>query len=128
MFNSEYIMESQDESLRLELKVDPEILIEKASWAGIKPGMRVADLGCGPGKTTYHLNKLVQPNGSVVGVDISEHRIEYALSKYQDVGLEFCLGDIRKSMDHIGSFDFIWLRFVLEHFRKNSFEIVKNIT
>ena len=127
MSNSEYIMESQDESLRLELKADPEILIEEASWAGIKPGMRVADLGCGPGKTTYHLNKFVQPNGSAVGVDISSQRIEYAQAHYQDVGLEFRLGDIRKSLDHLGLFDFIWTRFVLEHFRKNSFDIVKNI-
>lgn len=127
MFNSEYIMESQDESLRLELKVDPEILIEEASWAGIKPGMRVADLGCGPGKTTYHLNKFVQPNGSAVGVDISNQRIEYAQAHYQEVGLEFYLGDIRKSLDHLGLFDFIWIRFVLEHFQKNSFDIVKNI-
>ena len=86
MSNSEYIMESQDESLRLELKADPEILIEEASWAGIKPGMRVADLGCGPGKTNYHLNKFVQPNGSAVGVDISNQRIEYAQAHYQDVG------------------------------------------
>jgi len=31
-------------------------------------------------------------------------------------------------LDHLGLFDFIWMRFVLEHFRRNSFEIVKNIT
>lgn len=127
MSNSEYLMESPDEALRLDLKADPQILVKEATWAGIKPGMRVADLGCGPGKTTYHLNKLVQPNGSVTGIDISKQRIEYAQSNYQDVGLEFHLGDIRKPLDHIGSFDFIWIRFVLEHFRKNSFDIVKNI-
>jgi ubiquinone/menaquinone biosynthesis C-methylase UbiE len=128
MSNSEYLMESPDEALRLDLKADPQILIKEAIWAGIKPGMRVADLGCGPGKTTYYLNQLVQPNGSAVGVDISKQRIEYAQLHYQDVGLEFLLGDIRKSLNHIGLFDFIWIRFVLEHFRKNSFDIVKNVT
>jgi len=127
MSNSEYLMESPDESLRLDLKADPQILIKEATWAGIKPGMRVADLGCGPGKTTYHLNKLVQPNGSATGIDISKQRIEYAQTYYQDEGLEFHLGDIRKPLGYPGSFDFIWVRFVLEHFRKNSFDIVKNI-
>ena len=72
MSNSEYLMESPDESLRLDLKADPQILIKEATWAGIKPGMRVADLGCGPGKTTYHLNKIIQPNGSAIGIDISK--------------------------------------------------------
>ena len=128
MPNSEYIMESPDETLRLDLKADPEILKKHAIWAGIKPGMRVADLGCGPGKTTFYLNKLVAPNGSAVGIDISKQRIDYAQAHYKDVGLEFLLGDIRKPLNHIDSFDFIWIRFVLEHFKKNSFEIVKNIS
>lgn len=128
MSQSEYIMESEDESLRLDLKADPEILQKQVTWAGIQPGMRVADLGCGPGKTTYFLNKLVQPSGSAVGVDCSQQRITYAQSHYQDDGLEFCLADIREPLDHLGSFDFVWIRFVLEHFRNNSFDIVKNIS
>ena len=47
MTNPEYIMESPDEALRLDLKADSGILQKHAIWAGIKPGMRVADLGCG---------------------------------------------------------------------------------
>ena len=120
-------MESPDEALRLDLKADSGILQKHAIWAGIKPGMRVADLGCGPGKTTYYLNKLVQPNGSALGIDISPQRYNYAQSNYQDKGLEFKLYDIRKPLEQFGLFDFVWVRFVLEHFRKNSFEIVKNI-
>jgi len=127
MTDPEYIMEGPDEALRLDLKVDPEILKNQAIWAGIKPGMKVADLGCGPGKTTYFLNKLVKPNGSIVGVDISQQRFNYAKSHYKDNGLEFKRYDIRKPLAHLGQFDFIWVRFVLEHFRNNSFEIVKNI-
>ncbi|KPK00584.1 MAG: methyltransferase type 11 [Desulfobacterales bacterium SG8_35] len=123
-----YIMESPDEALRLDLKADPEILREQAVWAGIKPGMRAADLGCGPGKTTFYLNKLVQPNGSTVGVDISKQRFDYAQTHYSDSTLEFHLYDIRKPLNHLGLFDFVWLRFVLEHHRENSFDIVKNIS
>ena len=59
-----YIMESQEESIRLDRKTDPKLIERHALWAGLKPGMRVADLGCGPGKTTFYLNKIVQPKGA----------------------------------------------------------------
>ena len=123
-----YIMESEEESIRLDLKTDPKTIKKQAIWAGLKPGMRVADFGCGPGKTTFFLNKLVQPNGSAVGVDISQKRINYARTHYKDKGLEFLLGDIRDPLDNLGLFDFIWVRFVLEHYRSTSFDIVKNIS
>jgi len=123
-----YIMESEEESIRLDLKTDPKTIKKQAIWAGLKSGMRVADLGCGPGKTTFFLNKLVQPNGSAVGVDISQKRINYARAHYKDNGLEFIVGDIRNPLDNLGLFDFIWVRFVLEHYRSTSFDIVKNIS
>jgi SAM-dependent methyltransferase len=121
-------MESEEESIRLDLKTDPKTIKKQAIWAGLKPGMRVADLGCGPGKTTFFLNKLVQPNGSAVGVDISQKRINYARVHYKDKGIEFLLGDIRNPLDNLGLFDFIWIRFVLEHYCSTSFDIVKNIS
>ena len=128
MSNFAYIMESPDEATRLDLKADPTILQNQAIWAGIKPGMRVADLGCGPGKTSFYLNMLVKPNGKTIGIDISKQRVHYAKSHYNDEGLEFYIDDIRNSLGHYGLFDFVWVRFVLEHFRENSFEIVKNIS
>lgn len=126
MYNRNYIMEGEDESIRLDLKTDPKNIEELAIWAGIKPGMRVADLGCGPGKTTFYLNKLVQPAGSAIGVDISEKRIDYAKTHYSEGNVEFITGDILKSLDNLGLFDFVWVRFVLEHHLSNSFDIVKN--
>ncbi|MEJ2169045.1 MAG: methyltransferase domain-containing protein [Desulfobacterales bacterium] len=123
-----YLMEGDDEALRLDVKTDPSLVEEQALWAGIKPGMRVADLGCGAGKTTYHLNRLVQPNGQTVGVDIGQQRIEYARKHYSDEGIEYVIGDIRQPLDRLGHFDFIWVRFVLEYYSKESFDIVKNIS
>lgn len=64
-----YIMESDEETLRLEMKTKSAVIRKQALWAGIKKGMRVADIGCGSGKTTSILYKLVQPGGIVVGVD-----------------------------------------------------------
>ena len=128
MSHISYLMEDKDESIRLDFKTDPETIKKQAIWAGIKPGMRIADLGCGPGKTTFHLNKLVQPNGAAVGVDISEERINYAATHYTDKGLDFILGDIRDPLENSGLFDFIWVRFVLEHYRSTAFDIVKKIS
>jgi ubiquinone/menaquinone biosynthesis C-methylase UbiE len=125
MYDRNYIMESEEESIRLDLKTDPKIIEEMARWAGIRPGMRIADLGCGPGKTTFYLNNLVQPGGSAVGVDISQKRIDYAQAHYSEGGTEFITGDIRKPLEKLELFDFIWIRFVLEHHLANSFDIVK---
>ncbi len=123
-----YLMESEDEALRLDLKTDNKATKQQALWAGLRPGMRVADLGCGSGKTTYCLNKLVQPNGLAVGVDIAEQRIEFAKKHYNSKSIEFLCKDIRNPLEDLGKFDFIWVRFVLEYYRSNSFEIVKNIS
>jgi len=128
MYNRSYIMEGSEESIRLDLKTDPKIVEEVAIWAGIKPGMRIADMGCGPGKTTFYLNNLVQPGGSAIGIDISQERIEYANTHYLKDGIEYITGDIRNPLDNQGLFDFIWIRFVLEYHLSNSFEIVKNIS
>jgi len=123
-----YIMESDEETLRLDLKTDGKIVENQALWAGIKPGMRVADLGFGSGKTSFYLYKLVQPNGEVVGVDISEERIKYAKKHYDEKGIKYICRDIRDPLDDLGMFDFIWVRFVLEYYRSESFNIVKNIS
>ena len=122
-----YLMESEEESYRLEIKTDPKLVQKQALWAGLQPGMRVADLGCGPGKTTYYLNQMVGPEGEAVGIDNSEQRIAYANNHYQDKNLQFILRDIREDLTDLGSFDFVWVRFVLEYYRSNCFELVRKI-
>ena len=123
-----YLMESDEETFRLDLKTDAKIIESQAHWAGIKPGMRVGDLGFGSGKTSYYLHNFVQPSGAVVGVDIAEDRIKYAKKHYNKKGLEYIQRDIREPLDDLGMFDFIWVRFVLEYYRSDSFNIVKNIS
>jgi len=123
-----YLMEDDQEAVRLDRKTDGATVEKQALWAGIKPGMRVADLGCGSGKTTFHLNKLIQPGGRAVGIDIAEQRIDYARKHYSDENIEYLAADIRKPLDDLGQFDFIYVRFVLEYYLNGSFDIVKNIT
>lgn len=127
MTKTSYLMESDDESLRLELKTDDSKVVEQAAWAGIKAGMRVADLGCGPGKTTAALHGLVQPGGETVGLDFSEKRISYADKHYRKEGITFHCRDISQPLEGLGKFDFIWVRFVLEYHLAGAIDIVANI-
>ena len=78
MQGKEYLMENDEEALRLDIKTDTSVVEKQALWAGIETGMRVADIGCGSGKTTSILHKLVQPDGVAIGVDGAEKRIECA--------------------------------------------------
>lgn len=128
MQGNEYLMESDEEVLRLDIKTDNKVVENQALWAGIKPGMHVADICCGSGKTTSVLYKLIQPGGTAVGVDRSKNRIEYARKHYNTQGLEFQCKDIRGSLDDLGTYDFVWVRFLLEYYLADSFNIVTNIS
>jgi ubiquinone/menaquinone biosynthesis C-methylase UbiE len=125
---SDYLMENEREAIRLDVKTDPERVREQALWAGLKPGMRAADIGCGIGKTTFILNELVQPGGETVGVDFSDSRINAARKAYPSPTISYEIKDVRGDLRDLGKFDFIWVRFLLEYFRSESFEIVKNLT
>jgi SAM-dependent methyltransferase len=122
-----YLMESPDETIRLDLKTDLEAVRKQAQWAGVRPGMRIADLGCGSGKTSSILFDLAQPGGTVVGVDFAEERWNFAESHYSRSGLEFRCLDIREPLDDLGSFDFVWIRFVLEYYLTDSKLLLANV-
>jgi len=127
MQENAYLMENADEIMRLEIKTGRDAIERQSGWAGIKPGMRVADIGCGAGITSVILHELVSPHGTVVGVDSSPTRIEHARRCYGNRGLEFKCCDILSPLTDLGEFDFIWVRFLLEYYRSESFEIVRNL-
>jgi len=127
MLSNKYLMENEEESVRLEKKTNIKALEQQAIWAGVRPGMSIADLGCGPGITSYILHRLASSTGTTLGVDFSDERISYAKAKYEKKNLSFICRDIRESLDDLGLFDFVLVRFVLEYYLKESFEIVKNI-
>jgi len=55
--------------------------------AGLAPGMRVLDVGCGPGEVVFLAAKLVGPEGTVIGVDVSPEAIELARQRTAAIGL-----------------------------------------
>lgn len=85
--------------------------------AGITAGMKVLDVGCGPGDVSLLAAELVGEAGSVLGVDANAGVLRVAESRAQAAGLtnvSFLAGDIRQlSLDQ--DFDAIVGRLILEH-------------
>lgn len=120
-----YLMESRREIERLEAKTRGRDVAEQARWAGLRPGHRVADLGCGSGKTSLHLFEAAAPDGTVVGIDASAERTAHADRTYARPGLSFVRRDVRRPLADLGAFDFVWVRFLLEYFRSEARTIVR---
>ena len=86
------------------------------------------DAGCGPGITTKLIEEMIQPKGTIVGLDYSPRRIEYADKHYKKgESIGFHLHDLRNPIENFGKFDLIWVRFVLEYHRNGAKQIVKNL-
>ena len=121
-------MENGNEAVRLDVKTDPEAVRRQAIWCGVKSGMRVLDLGCGSGKATAILREIVEPGGSVLGIDYSAERIAYAVNHFGvKKDIDFIIHDLTNPIEGIGQFDIIWVRFVLEYYRRESPDIVRNL-
>jgi len=83
--------------------------------AGIRPGMRVLDLGCGAGDVAFVAADLVGPDGFVVGVDRSPEALARARLRAGRRGLaqvQFVEGDLGEPAPG-GPFDAIVERLVL---------------
>jgi len=55
--------------------------------AGVQPGMRVLDVGCGPGDVSFVAARLVGSTGTVLGVDASSDVVEFARARAAERGL-----------------------------------------
>lgn len=83
--------------------------------AGIRPGMRVLDLGTGIGHAAMLLAEMVGPEGSVVGIDNSQKLLDVAaLRATARPQLRFAPGDVRDWHDD-APFDAIVGRLILFH-------------
>jgi SAM-dependent methyltransferase len=84
--------------------------------AGIEPGMRVLDVGCGPGDVSFLLCELVGEDGVVVGVERDEDAVDAARARASESGIanvEFVHGDFRDVGLPGGAFDAVVGRLVL---------------
>ncbi len=83
--------------------------------AGIGPGMRVLDLGCGAGDVSFLAAEIVGPTGSVVGIDRDPGVLAIVRDRAQQGGLTTITFEER-SIEEFGAsepFDAVVGRFVL---------------
>ena len=85
--------------------------------AGLRPGMRVADLGCGVGMVTALLAELVGPTGHVVGIDSSGAQLAHARERLNTNGAHIRFVEASATATGLppGSFDLVYCRFLLIH-------------
>jgi ubiquinone/menaquinone biosynthesis C-methylase UbiE len=93
---------------------------EQAAWlaAGVRPGARVADIGCGPAAILTELAQLVSPGGSVDGVDRDARARATAAQVISSAGVEnvrIVAGEADATGLEEGTYDTVMMRHVLFH-------------
>lgn len=89
---------------------------------GVKPGMKVLEIGCGGGLFCHRLKQYV-PDISVTGLDFDKGHIAFARKKAADLGLDcdFVEGDICELPFLDETFDLVYSHTVLEHIPHEDF-------
>ena len=83
--------------------------------AGLAPGMRVLDVGCGAGDVSLLAASMVGPSGSVTGVDMNADTVQFARSRIECASIpniSFEAGDIT-TLSYHADFDAVIGRLVL---------------
>ncbi len=106
------------ERLRLLQEVYGPVTESTLAAAGLRPGMRVVEMGCGSGEMACWLAAQVGPGGSVVGVDQSAAQLDVARRLAAERGLRnvtFAVGEATAPGLPPATFDLAYCRLVLMH-------------
>jgi SAM-dependent methyltransferase len=82
--------------------------------AGLRPGLRVLDVGCGCGDTTIELATRVAPGGEALGIDISKPMLTRAMQQAKAAGVanaRFEIADAQIEELPAQRFDVLFSRF-----------------
>jgi SAM-dependent methyltransferase len=86
----------------------------------LRPGLRVLDVGCGPGSMTLGIAARIG-EGEVVGVDLSDSQVQLAARRAAEHGVRnarFRTGDAYALPFADGQFDAVFSHALLEHLRE----------
>ncbi|HSB00039.1 MAG TPA: methyltransferase domain-containing protein, partial [Anaerolineales bacterium] len=98
--NQTYILGHQDSELDRLIKQAHfygDLTAHVLQLAGLKPGMRVLDIGCGAGDVSFLAAQFVGPKGMVISVDKSPEAIAVAARRAASARLtnmQFVTGDL----------------------------------
>lgn len=118
----EYVL-GTDEQERIRLGIQHRLWAAHAhqAWehAGLRPGWRVLDVGCGPGWASMDMAEIVGPSGSVFGVDESDQYVHWFNQAVPAAGLPWASavrGDVHQIAQTARAhspFDMGYVRWVL---------------
>ena len=112
--SSNYIMEDDREAQRLTQKVDPSSWVERYYIPYLSSANLVLDVGCGPGALAAEIARRF-PDKTIVGVDASESRLEFASKNHEYQNLSFECADSTKLPFPDQHFDVVYSRLMLEY-------------
>jgi SAM-dependent methyltransferase len=84
--------------------------------AGVNPGARILDAGCGTGEALPWLLDAAKPAGHVVGIDLAAAHVE-AARRHAGANIEIQQGDLLTAAVAPASIDFIWCVNTINHVR-----------
>ncbi len=84
--------------------------------AGLCPGMRILDAGCGTGEALPWLLAEVHPGGHVTGIDLATAHVD-AARRFAGADIEVLQGDLATTPIAPASVDFIWCVNTIHHLR-----------
>ena len=90
---------------------------------GIKPDMKVVDIGCGTGSVSFMISPMVGELGLVVGVDSNQYAINYCNEIAQGNGIlntKFMISDATNLDFESHIFDVSYSRFLFQHLKAAS--------
>lgn len=117
----DYVLGTREEERhRLEFQHRMWLADAQRGWhaAGVGPGARVLDLGCGPGLATVSMLEIVGPTGRVDGLDRSAEFVAQARARCARAGRgdadvrELNLVDQDVPTDMRGQYDVVWCRWL----------------
>lgn len=90
---------------------------------GIKPDMKVVDVGCGTGSVSFMISPMVGELGRVVGVDSNQYAINYCNEIARSQGIlnaKFIISDATSLDFESHTFDISYSRFLFQHVKDAS--------
>jgi SAM-dependent methyltransferase len=132
MTNHYTLAQDEQSVMRLRAMADSAIGFERPAWrdAGVGPGSRVLEVGCGPGALLGELAMLVGAAGEAVGIDTSAEAISEARSYLRRRGLSQARVEVADGFDsglEPESFDSAYLRLVLVHVGERATELLRAV-
>lgn len=112
--------------LKRQAEIALDLEFQQLAAAGLQSGQRVLDVGCGPGLISLQIARRNAPS-RLVAADCNEISVAEASRQLRDAGVpaEVKMTNLYDpAVSELGSFDFVYARFVLQHLSEPQLALV----